>query len=825
MAPPRTPALDDVEKKLKHIVNERRIRVSEFFRDFDPLRSGYITKGQFVRCMSQNLGLPLTDEEFGQIADKYIGNEQGMVNYPLFIGTIQLPFNPHNLDGKPNKQIEVLPKFPTDKTTPLSNQEKVKELLEICAAYYKSRGITIRSSYEDFDRHNKGYITLSQFHRSFPGPPEVSESEIALLAQSYYDPVVKLYNYFHFGLDIKSIWEQGNDDALFSIQNPSSPVPQPSDIDDILQKIRDAVYKYGIRTTEFFFDHDKFRSGIITRNQFNCGLSASVSQRAHLTQEEIDKVADHFSLPDGNVKYKAFCDIMENAYTEADLEKKPTQTIERPLRGHLYEHVNTLTEEEEIKLEHIMEDLKTQTRKRRLLLYPYFTDFDKKKGFTRGVTKAQFERILHFLSLYVSPEGLELIEMKFQNPLNGDIKYSAFVQAIDEEYTGQVAEDDQCLSPRQSQEKFQSAKPSQEYVDIRQLILRLKEHVFVSRLRLCEYFQDFDPLRSGFVTNSRFRQGLNAIRYPYFTEAQISALCDCYSVKPDSISWKQFVKDIDEVFSATPTQASAKPELPILGSVDFTSRDVEEHQREILQATMSRLKDIINQKRLLIKPYFQDFDKHHYGYITKPQFRQCLSYLELSISDDEFDVLSMKYCNKKGFNYAQFIEDLQPKEIESNKYVEHIQTVKADRMRLEVMQNTFDTSLDPVDIMNKIKNKVVKERIRVIEFMKDYDKLRSGRISSILFHRALDMCGFGLNTSEVKALASRYASSKDEDFVDYVAFTDEIESVFTMNELEKVPTADVFQFIPPDAVDENQLDPFKQQTLENCLRRLADKVM
>ena len=51
---------------------------------------------------------------------------------------------------------------------------------------------------------------------------------------------------------------------------------------------------------------------------------------------------------------------------------------------------------------------------------------------------------------------------------------------------------------------------------------------------------------------------------------------------------------------------------------------------------------------------------------------------------------------------------------------------------------------------------VVKERIRVLEFMKDYDKLRSGRIPVTSFHRALDLCGFGLSQAEVSALEKRY---------------------------------------------------------------------
>ena len=41
------------------------------------------------------------------------------------------------------------------------------------------------------------------------------------------------------------------------------------------------------------------------------------------------------TIQDGRVRYKDFCDLMENAYNEPDLERKPTTTVHRPLRGHL----------------------------------------------------------------------------------------------------------------------------------------------------------------------------------------------------------------------------------------------------------------------------------------------------------------------------------------------------------------------------------------------------------------------------------------------------------------------------------------------------------
>ncbi len=47
-----------------------------------------------------------------------------------------------------------------------------------------------------------------------------------------------------------------------------------SGVEEILQRLKDAVYKNGIRTTEFFIDHDKLRSGLITANQV-CKLGFS----------------------------------------------------------------------------------------------------------------------------------------------------------------------------------------------------------------------------------------------------------------------------------------------------------------------------------------------------------------------------------------------------------------------------------------------------------------------------------------------------------------------------------------------------------------------
>lgn len=45
-----------------------------------------------------------------------------------------------------------------------------------------------------------------------------------------------------------------------------------------------------------------------------------------------------------------------------------------------------------------------------------------------------------------------------------------------------------------------------EAVDVCELLRRVQEHVLVNRIRVSEHFQDFDPLRSGVISNQRFRQ-------------------------------------------------------------------------------------------------------------------------------------------------------------------------------------------------------------------------------------------------------------------------------------------------------------------------------
>ena len=64
-------------------------------------------------------------------------------------------------------------------------------------------------------------------------------------------------------LDCTTLTTAGN--ALYSSSTADN--NGQSSLQQILSKISNVVFKNGIRTTEFFKDHDKLNSGVITENQ------------------------------------------------------------------------------------------------------------------------------------------------------------------------------------------------------------------------------------------------------------------------------------------------------------------------------------------------------------------------------------------------------------------------------------------------------------------------------------------------------------------------------------------------------------------------------
>ncbi len=142
--------------------------------------------------------------------------------------------------------------------------------------------------------------------------------------------------------------------------------------------------------------------------------------------------------------------------------------------------------------------------------------------------------------------------------------------------------------------------------------------------------------------------------------------------------------------------------------------------------------------------------RHNNGHVTRAQFRQCMTMVELLLTEDEMLALEAKYVNDSGFNYLHFLQELQPQEPVQPMYVERLKELRRTNEKTKLPEREPEGDLDAV--LLKIKTRVFKERVRVHEWLRDYDKLRSGRMLKGNFRRALSMCKFELTESELAIL-------------------------------------------------------------------------
>ncbi|XP_071808477.1 uncharacterized protein [Asterias amurensis] len=834
------PLVEGIEDHIRKFMLSKRVRVAEFFKDFDNLRSGCVTKSQFKRCLDQSFSSILSEGEEEVLIEKFKDNN-GMVNYKRFADVIESTFQPDNLKVEPKSQTIAPDEFlgTTRSLRPLSpaSVKKVQLIIQRIAPYYKYHGINISSSYTDFDRHHIGTVTDSQFARSFPRPPGLEDEEVELLKKSYLDPnTPNLCNYLNFHNDVEAAKAGLEDDLFNPLPQNHYNIPRVEKGDEVLReifkRIQIAVHKNGIRTTEFFCDHDKLRSGVITENQFKCGLMLCVGKEGCLTRGEVQQLAEFYKLPDGRVRYKEFCDLMENAFNEPHLEKNPETRVYRPPQGQLSRSLNPLNQSEEARVSQILKEMSSTVERRRLMCFPIFKDYDRSKAYTRNITPSQFRRILHFLSINVQSEDFKLLCRKFEEPKSGDVNYPALVQAIDKDYIAFTMDSDTPAEKEPPRTPYDQKALDTSQVDLIDLLKRIKHDVLVNRVRVCEYFQDFDPLREHSIPRSQFTMGLTSMGQRNLTREESKALCDYYThpQKPLHVQWKRFEKDIEGVFTQVEPDLEKTPTNKVLphesfliekpGTMNWSSATPD--QAAIVEQAMDRMHKRSVQRRIHSKPCFQDYDLHNMGVVTKQQFRQCLTFLGLNASEIEMELLELKYANAMGFNYLRFLEDLQPRDPQELKYTKRLEDLRLVNSRVVSLEKNPLSNYE--EIMKKIKIKVSRERIRVQEFIRDYDKLRTGRMLKTTFRRALDLAHLELQASEVDILQQVYEYPPDVAYVQYEPFCDEIESIFTLKHLEKAPQVKPVQFKPPVEVDLNILDKDSEIILQRTLARLAEQV-
>ena len=658
----------DVEDRIRAIVVMKRIRIEEFFRDFDKLRKGRVTRNQFKSILS-SMNFTLTDDEFEALADKYRTNDpEVFFNYNAFCDNINLAFTVKGIDKAPTTQVKPVTKNDTllARRKYLQEQESPFNIEEILNEYrfaVNTRRILLKPLFQDFDITKNGHVTKAQFLRvldllKINAPEHITQ----FVLRRYMDKGnVDEVNYVDFCEDID------NSDSLFGVgrdfNHSFSYFPktqarqsgaevirnQPDDCDDVLARIRAMCQQQRIRIGEFFRDFDKLRSGYITAAQFRIGLNMA---KCSISAPEFTMLCENFQAPKegDHIRWRDFCDAVDEVFTKKGLEKKIDEPLDVARTQTIYGRQQAQKDEKNI-VQDVVDRFREVIRKHRLDAKSFFQDFDRHRHFK--VSPKQFRQVLNTLGFPLSEEEVMKVALVYGNE-NNEIRYADFLadaNCLVYNINGPTTGAKSTYVGRNTDFTGENEHNT--------LMRKIKNMIKKDRIRLTEFFQDHDTLRKGYLARQKFRSVLHSQKI-YLTIEEFDRLENYFACSPNSdmVNYVNFTDEIDRIFTEKdlekfPTKRINEFKAPsILDPKDVLNNDEE----QVLHACLIRLGTDVKHRRLLIKPFFQDKDRSKSGFIAMSRFRSIFDNFKMKASDYEYELINRRFqagaANE--INYVEF---------------------------------------------------------------------------------------------------------------------------------------------------------------------------
>ncbi|KAG4066440.1 hypothetical protein HA402_007076 [Bradysia odoriphaga] len=630
-------------------------------------------------------------------------------------------------------------------------------------------------------------------------------------------------------------------------------------------KIRSAVFKTKLNLWDCFKCSDPSKNTLISESKFITILTTNLKDSVGLTDQEINELTDYFKVQNGQIAYAQFCSVIH------DNEPHPSYNLDFVTGLEWEDHLatNRLSSSENRRIRVLLTKIASTVRLRDVVFRPYFQDYELVAKNCGTVTLAHFARVLHFLKINVSADEFQLLLKRFIKD-SYTVNYVAFVEEIEnivrdldskrlidfsedfvENFPGKVITanlpklprpeiDNVCIS-----DVFGNAPSShpvftktRDNMIFDELIQRVKRHVLENSLRVKDFFEDNDPLRCGYITKSQFIRGLDILGVSkvgrlYLSPREIEILCSNYVDEMDSgrVNWKMFETDIEEVvlirnLDKRPYTIVELPEqeileLPKQGVECWNDQDPD--TRDFCEETIFRIKSRIVKRQLYLEPYFKDLDKLNIGHVTSTQMRRVLTQYGILVSDEEFNVLVKRYADDMGFNYVWFLKEVDPEEylIYASRFEENRRPPAPENRLPNEKCEQKTNQLNIIHVFAKIKGIAARNRVRIMDFLKNFDKHNELCIVETDFRRGLNLAGIHLEHMELNLICEVFRSPLRKNYVDYKRFCDSVEEVFCQANLERAPLIVPLQHVPSDDNSHNFLNFDERQLVSTALTKLA----
>ncbi|OQS07067.1 hypothetical protein THRCLA_00923 [Thraustotheca clavata] len=603
-------------------------------------------------------------------------------------------------------------------------------------------------------------------------------------------------------------------------------------------RLRHECSQRRIRLEEFMKTFDVHKTKKVSAEQFTRAIDAS---GIRLSKEEIGLLIAKYRLPEDAklVDYRRFCDLIDKSYTAKDLEKKYHKKLSldtvKLTQGGTFVKKALSSETELNAFRSIIEHL----TRAGIVLKDVFHDFDKNNsGF---VTKARFVRDLFGILGDVDPIEVDVLTKVYGAGV--DVNYKLLHHDLTNGIFPSSNNNNNSSSPR-SRRRGGNQLSS---IDAESVEGPLREIAARDRIRVKNFFIDYDRMRSGKCTEAQFMRAVK-VCFGALTQSDLDVLVAKYSCGIVDVSNERKVDYIafcKSIAAGTEEEIDSSPlsiDVPILPTA-ICSREIRgalnDDELKEWQVLMTRLSFPIKTRRILLKPVFCDFDKGKTECVTCEQFTRVLAIFNLFVNTDAekrvilkryassrlntAPISSLAFDSKAFINYKTFCLDMDefqcPKpQIPSTPVI----APKIDQVEIATVERTLPM------LLRYIKQKAKRDRIRMEEYFRDFDRLRKGKITRNQLAGGLSSAGFVLSNADIDLLVAEfsYFDEKDVEGNSMVAWTrlaDEIDAVFTIKGLEREPSKDVAHTIEmaANAISDMNFDANDEETITNVLRTMV----
>jgi len=259
-------------------------------------------------------------------------------------------------------------------------------------------------------------------------------------------------------------------------------------------------------------DFDRLRSGSITETQFLSCLSMS---KLLFSKEEAKLLVDQFRNPNKpkEVLWRKFCDEIDQVFVIKELEKRSDIKDLKNITKTTFSS-SELSLPDQALLQDILKEMKKFFEVKRIDPKPAFTNYDHLK---RGkVLRSQFKKIFHSIKYFIDDSMIEILMKKYGDAIPDEINYILILNDANQIGGSNELKEEEKVEKNitpvlSSANNFYTYSTHSRVYDtsVNDVIDKIKNFVRIHRIRLLEFFNDFDSLRKGVVTKAKFRTALN----------------------------------------------------------------------------------------------------------------------------------------------------------------------------------------------------------------------------------------------------------------------------------------------------------------------------